>query len=289
MESSREVHVGDLQELIFALTQDPWQPSEAKYRTNVAYRGLSSEQYPLETGLSRLQGEAVARLEQHLLRNFKKYAHRDATPGDSVWNWLSVAQHHGLPTRLLDWTFSPYVALHFATSDPRSYSRPGEVWCVDYVAAHELLPSGLRRHVEPLGHGLFTTEILNGAADTLERFDQYRSDGGDGVPLFFEPPSLDDRIVNQSAVFSIMTDPEASLADWLAGHPALFRKVVIPPELNWAIRNHLDQANVTERVLFPGLDGLCRWLARYYGDRPEQAYPDAQISPTEPAETGNES
>jgi hypothetical protein len=85
-------------------------------------------------------------------------------------------------------------------------------------------------------------------------------------------------------VFSIMTDPEASLADWLAEHPELYRKVVFPAELKWAIRNHLDQANVTERVLFPGLDGLCRWLARYYGDRPEQVYPDAQISPTEPAE-----
>ena len=57
MESSQEIHVGDLQGLIFALTQDPWQPSEAKYRINAAYRGLSSEQYPLETGLSRLQGE----------------------------------------------------------------------------------------------------------------------------------------------------------------------------------------------------------------------------------------
>jgi hypothetical protein len=74
-------------------------------------------------------------------------------------------------------------------------------------------------------HGLFTTEILNDAADTLERFDQYRSDGDDGVPLSSEPPSLDDRIVSQSAVFSIMTDPEASLSDWLADHPALFRKV----------------------------------------------------------------
>lgn len=144
------------------------------------------------------------------------------------------------------------------------------VWCVDYVAAHELLPSGLRTHVEPLGHGLFTTEILTAAAESLEDFDEYRSDDGGGVPLFFEPPSLDDRIVKQSAVFSIMTDPEASLADWLAEHPELYRKVVFPAELKWAIRNHLDQANVTERVLFPGLDGLCRWLARYYGDRPSR-------------------
>lgn len=284
MGNGQEVHVEDLQQLIFALTQDQWQPSEAKYRINIAYRGLSSDEYPLETGLARLQAEAAGGLEQHLLRNFKKYAHRDATPGDSLWNWLSVAQHHGLPTRLLDWTFSPYVALHFATSNPRGYGRPGVIWCVDYVAAHELLPPGLRTHVEPLGHGLFTTEILTAAAGSLEAFDEYRSDDGAGVPLFFEPPSLDDRIVNQSAVFSIMTDPEASLADWLAGHPGLYRKVVFPAELKWAIRNHLDQANVTERVLLPGLDGLCRWLARYYGDRPEQVYPDAQFSPTEAAD-----
>jgi hypothetical protein len=267
-----EVEVGDLQELISALTRDDWQPSEAKYRLNMAYRGLSFHGYRLDTSLARLQGQSAANLERHLLRNFKKYAHRDTTPGDSIWNWLSLAQHHGLPTRLLDWTFSPYVALHFATADPRSYSRPGVVWCVDYVAAHALLPEGLQKHVEPLGHGLFTTEILQGAADNLDEFDTFRAPDGSGVPLFFEPPSLDDRIINQSAVFSIMTDPGASLADWFVEHPELVRKVIIPAELKWAIRNHLDQANVTDRVLFPGLDGLCRWLARYYGSRPEKAF-----------------
>lgn len=273
MQKAHEIQVSDLQELIFVLTQDEWQPTEAKYRINVAYRGLSRDVHTLETGLARLARESAKDLEQHLLRNFKKYAHRDATPGDSVWNWLSVAQHHGLPTRLLDWTFSPYVALHFATSDTSSYSHPGVVWCVDYVAAHKLLPKGLQDHVVPLGHGLFTTEILESAADSLELFDAFNPPGGTGAPLFFEPPSLDDRIINQSAVFSIMTSPDASLGEWFGEHPELCRKVVIPAELKWSIRNHLDQANVTERVLFPGLDGLCRWLARYYGDRPEKAYP----------------
>jgi HPt (histidine-containing phosphotransfer) domain-containing protein len=99
MQKAHEILVSDLQELIFVLTQDEWQPTEAKYRINVAYRGLSRDVHTLDTGLARLAGQSAKELEQHLLRNFKKYAHRDATPGDSVWNWLSVAQHHGLPTR----------------------------------------------------------------------------------------------------------------------------------------------------------------------------------------------
>jgi hypothetical protein len=272
-EHPSEIEVRDLQELIRVLTQDEWQPSQPKYRVNTAYRGLSSETHALETGLSRLSGESPGNLEQHLLRNFRKYAHREVARGDSVWNWISLAQHHGLPTRLLDWTFSPYVALHFVTASVSSYSEPGIVWSVDYSAAHRLLPSQLQDHVAPFGCGLFTTEMLEAAAGSLERLDDLNQTNEPPMLLFFEPPSLDDRIINQSAVFSIMTAPDADLGEWFLQHPELCRKVVIPAHLKWPIRNHLDQANVTERVLFPGLDGLCRWLARYYGDRPEKMYP----------------
>ena len=64
-----------------------------------------------------------------------------------------------------------------------------------------------------------------------------------------------------------MSSPEARLDLWLAAHPQLFRRIIIPAELKWEIRDKLDQANVTERVLFPGLDGLSRWLKRYYSPR----------------------
>ena len=103
--------------------------------------------------------------------------------------------------------------------------------------------------------------MLGRAADTLADFDGLAA--GEFV-LFFEPPSLDERIVNQFALFSLMSSPTARLDEWLAAHPDCFRRIILPADLKWEVRDKLDQANVTERVLFPGLDGLARWLTRYY-------------------------
>jgi len=91
--------------------------------------------------------------------------------------------------------------------------------------------------------------------------------GMDDFVMFFEPPSMEDRIVNQYAFFSIMSDPRQPIDRWLASHPEIWRKIIIPAELKWEIRDKLDQANITERVLFPGLDGLSRWLKRHYSPK----------------------
>ena len=111
---------------------------------------------------------------------------------------------------------------------------------------------------------MFTAEMLHRRAPSLETFDAL---DGEPFAVFFEPPSLDDRIVNQFALFAAMSRPDAMMGDWLKAHPGLYRRIVIPAELKWEVRDKLDQANVTERVLFPGLDGLSAWLKRYYSPK----------------------
>ena len=247
-----------LQELLY---QDSWQEGLKRFRSNFAFRGVPNASEDLVTGLARLGGR-YEQTEPFILRAFRKYARPEEAAGTSLWNWLALAQHHGLPTRLLDWTYSPYVALHFVTEDMNAFGTDGVVWCVDYARANSLLPQVLKDIAARECAGVFTAEMLDEAADSLAKFDELGRENP--FVVFLEPPSLDARIVNQFALFSMMSSPTARLDEWLANHPDLYRRLIIPASLKWEVRDKLDQANVTERVLFPGLDGLSRWLKRYY-------------------------
>ena len=280
--SANEIRVEHWSELHERLYEGSWQPEMKRHRSSSAFRGMADARHDLRSSMARL-GEDARTLEQHILRNFRKYAQRTAVPGDSVWNWLAVAQHHGLPTRLLDWTYSPYVALHFATENPDHYDCDGAIWCVNYSKTNARLPAELRRVLREEGSDVFTAEMLESAVPTLQQFDELAE--RDFV-VFFEPPSLDERIVNQFALFSLFSDPVDHLDRWLLDYPDSWRKLVIPAELKWEVRDKLDQANITERVLYPGLDGLGRWLTRYYTPRRRAQSSTAPDRPARKTEQG---
>ena len=258
-----EIRVSSWNELNDCLFDDAWDERLGRFRATVAYRGMGDANYALTTGLARLRAHST-RLETAMLRAFIRYARTEVVPGNSLWNWIALAQHHGLPTRLLDWTYSPFVALHFATESARMYDRDGVVWRVNYARTNEHLPTKLQDLLKTEMTYVFTAEMLGSAASTLEEFDAL----ADGTFLaFFEPPSFDDRIVNQYALLSLPSDPTSKLEGWLGEIGETFQRIVIPSSLKGEVRDKLDQANITERVLYPGLDGLGRWLTRYYSPR----------------------
>jgi hypothetical protein len=267
-----EYRVGSWAELQERLYAESWYAPHGRFRSPYLFRGLPDWRYDRRTTLCRMGGK-FASVEDDLLRNFRKYASRmpeawEQASYDSWWNWLAIGQHYGLPTRLLDWTFSPNVALHFVTGSHRFFATDGVVWCINFIAARRYLPANLKAILKKDDAVFFSAEMLDGYARTLEELDgRVAGEGGDCV-IFFEPPSLDDRIVNQAAVFSMLSSPERQLEEWLAEreeqHPELFTKIVIPAVLKWEVRDKLDNGNTTERVIFPGLDGLGKWLRRYY-------------------------
>lgn len=261
MQYDNDIRIESWKDLCDRLYDNSWQPSLGRFRADFAYRGISDSHYSLSNRFLRTSGE-LKHLEYHLLRNFRKYAgekYQQFLTTD--WRVLTLGQHYGLPTRLLDWTYSPFIAIHFATADVSKYEVDAAIWKVDFVKVNRLLPKKLKDELEEVGSNTFTIEMIE---ETLPSLKDYDTLSENTHVMFFEPPSMDARIVNQFAFFSIMSDPTAKMDEWLNDHPEVFQRIIIPKELKWEVRDKLDQANITERLLFPGLDGLAQWLERHY-------------------------
>ncbi|MBN9238117.1 MAG: hypothetical protein BGO97_00430 [Micrococcales bacterium 70-64] len=275
VEEIRPTSWAHLQELLFT---DPWPGHAGEFHSHLIHRGTIDVAWKLDSSLERL---AIVKHEGSLLRNFTKYSRLPGTPDVGKWDWLTIGQHHGLPTRLLDWTYSPLVALHFATTEARSvpmsptdlYKTDGVVWHLDYVRANERLPDTLKRDLEKQEAFAATTKFLD--EHDIDPMNPGRSfPTADPFLLIIEPPSLDDRVVNQYAGLSAMSDLSVPMIDWLEAAPEpIALKIIIPKEMKPEIREKLDKANINERVIYPGLDGLSTWLARYYQSGPRSDWP----------------
>ena len=256
----QEVVIHDWDELQEAVFDDVWDEKIMRYRDNRIYRGTSDQQWNLVPSLNRVCAHDLS-LESQVFRSFRKYGYAELAGYSGFWQLLPVAQHHGLPTRLLDWTYSPLVAAHFATEDTSCYDRDGVIWCLDVTDFKRFLPPPLAQKLRDKDCNIFTIGMLE---KLIPDFEWMKTLSDEPYVIFFEPSSMIDRIVNQYALFSVVSDPAVLLSDLIEKKQIECSRIIIPREVKLEIRDKLDYINISERMIYPGLDGVCRWITRRY-------------------------
>jgi hypothetical protein len=102
---------------------------------------------------------------------------------------------------------------------------------------------------------------------TFQSIDEFDAEPyGEPSLLWFEPHSIDQRIVNQFALFSLMQGVSTRVDHWLSAHANVAWRVTIPGAMKALLRRRLYLLNVTDRTLFPGLEGISRWQRAHYSD-----------------------
>ena len=261
----QEVRIDTLEELMPLLSEQDYRPELGRNRSSYLYRGVPDSSYRMVTSLSRCCKQLQKTLEPAILNNFAKYAVReDPTIQESVWHLMITGQHNGLPTRLLDWTHSSLVALHFAMTEENLAEMDEHdcaVWRIDMNEQINHLPEKYRLAVGREQTTLFSVEMLSRQAGSL---DQYDEDMGDHSMVIIEPPSTNNRIIMQYSFFSVTPMGMKDIEQFLNDHTKNTVKYVIDRRLRWRVRDMLDSLNISERLLYPGLDGLSKWIARHY-------------------------
>ncbi len=257
----QEVFIDSFESLQQEVFLDVWDDSLKRYRDNRVYRGVQDKSWGLKPSLNRVCAHDLS-LEKQMIRSFRKYGYTDLQNVHSFWQMIAMAQQFGLPTRLLDWTYSPLVAAHFATEDVLAYDTDGAIWCADVNQMNAQLPEKLQKLLQEERCSIFTMEMLDRLGDNFEKLQEIREEP---YAFFFEPASAVDRIANQYALFSLTTDTNKTI-DQLPEFDKYFKKIVIPSKVKLEIRDKLDYINISERMIYPGLDGICKWITRRYAD-----------------------
>jgi len=242
-------------------TISSWQEfkTQASSLRGWAFRGQSDATWPLNSTLSRYLSDhkvherAWPIMEARILRIFKRKAHLFASdlPEDSdSFEWLALMQHHGSPTRLIDFTWSPYVAAFFALEQA---TRDAAIWS---VFPPQLAGADKYRSIR-----VSQRDEANELGPWIPgNFEKHFLVSDKQFALIGEPRRMNQRLVSQSGTF--LTPSSIKLPAERILPPTAVKKLVIRTD---AVRRDamedLYSMNISYATLFPGLDGMARSLA----------------------------
>jgi hypothetical protein len=207
-------------------------------REKTMFRGHSNKDWQLIPRIGRLfkiceYYENWAFFEECILLQFKKYAVQfiKKDPKNDI-EWLIIGQHHGLPTRLLDWTTNPLKGLFFAVEDETA-ETDSAVWA-------------------------FTPSAWFEELDSLSKISSLET---------YYPDQINDRLIAQEGCFTlhpfskenVPLEPIENVEFYKKDVRSLI-KFIIPREIKTDIKNSLNRLGVNHRSMFPDLDGLTKHI-----------------------------
>lgn len=244
------------------------------------FRGQADSSWDLNTTFHRLASSNQLykpmywHKEYFMLRQFTRRARHycEHMPSQAdLFEWLSLMQHHGCPTRLLDFSHSMYIASFFAIENAKNDSA---IWAINLeklrrknMETHGMDSSGVN-----IDH--FNLEMIKVANSLISSDGKDQPATYDGI-FHVEPEQLHERILNQQGLFIFPTNIGKSVFENLGieslSHQIVNSKIedidttndamvkfVIPVVLRKTILRNLDSMNINARTLFPGLDGFAR-------------------------------
>jgi hypothetical protein len=214
---------------------------------DILFRGQQREDWTLLPKLARIKTKkGVLYSERDMLTEFKRQSipHLTITPTND-WEWLALAQHHGMATRLLDWTKNPLAALWFAVREPPNNGVDGVVW----------------------------------AFEVLERFhisDIKESPLDQNGTRVYRPNNITASLVAQQGWFTVHAFTKSRKGfvplEKNKRYKSKLIKLRISNDFFYDIRFHLDRCGVNEASMFPNIGGLSRhiqWSHSFLEDEQE--------------------
>lgn len=250
------------------------------------YRGHADHnEYDLVPGIFRWrkisEGYSTteySQMEFNVLTDFISEACRfikDVPSGD-IPAWLEIAQHFGVPTRLLDFTQNPLVALYFACSDLRN--TQASVWIINEPTYNRIF-FGELPIVQASKSQFFVSKIVT---DEIVQQDFWQHDNSNYIqyPWIYKPYYREDRMNLQSSIFMLWGADRRKLTDFMQPRFYMTDKdqvenkdtgvicnILIPNSKKHEILEQLNLCGVNEKFIYPGLDGVGRYIKKKYSSK----------------------
>ncbi len=242
-----------------------------KSRLEWIFRGQSNSNWELRTTLERSNIiENFPEFEDELLNEFKKgakfYLKEESEP-ETTLEYLSMLQHYGAPSRLLDFSKSPYVAAYFAFEQATENTEEVAIWVVNKISLYQRSIYYFENKISHLGRRKnYTFDDI-----TFEQVFEESKKGEFNCLFPTEPNNQNQRHHLQQSIFLAQGNPYQPLVEQLEFIDSdnlneTFMKVTLPTTEKKCALREMQKMNINRATLFPGLDGYAKSLLLKYSN-----------------------